>query len=432
MSTLTSALLPTLRSTPTELRMRLRYGVNQGESWRHFALGPERESIWARLREMDTRIIRVFLFDREMPDPATEWQLLASYLEAVLQVRAKPMVTFARFPPPFDSPNAIRAFADRCAALVRRSIEQWGGDVTRDWYWCVWHQPNSEWGGGLDFEQYRCIYEEAAQGILRWLAPYLRGRKALIGGPAVDGFQPFWLDWIWRFVNEIDNTVIGFASWHRYGDWRERGEWGAPEDPAIFQALLMSRTREYESRARTVSRLLRGRGILNVCGELNAHAHYEPRVSRPFNQTLFGAAYYVSSLLHLMRGGADVELLRNGTDHTGRYGAIDHTGAPTPLFHAKRLCARHIRYGDSISFPSDPNRSLEMVLARSRQGRSSLLLVHLDDALRTFELPEVPGFLLLKMDGSTGDRIAESTFRGAVTFHGYGVAVVTNLSNENQ
>ena len=73
-----------------------------------------------------------------------------------------------------------------------------------------------------------------------------------------------------------------------------------------------------------------------------------------------------------------------------------------------------------------------MVLARGEQGRSSLLLVHLDDAVMTFELPEVPGFLLLKVDGSTEDRIAESTFRGTVTFHGYGVAVVTNLSNENQ
>ncbi len=37
--------------------MRLQYGVNESDSWWHFALGPNRERLWAKLRELDVRII---------------------------------------------------------------------------------------------------------------------------------------------------------------------------------------------------------------------------------------------------------------------------------------------------------------------------------------------------------------------------------------
>src|SRR5713226_7982930 len=263
-----SAEMTKLDLAASEMPMQLRYGFNGRENWRHFALGPHRELISERLREMDTRIIRIFLFDKNTPDPVTDWHLFASYIQAILNVGAIPMVTFAKFPAPCD-PCAVHSFADRCADVVRDCIEQWGGEAVRHWYWCVGNEPNSEWvSGGLTFEQYRCIYEEVAQGLLRWLSPYLGEHKPLIGGPAADGFQPFWIDWVWRFVNEIDNSLIGFASWHRYGDWRELGQWGAPHDDAIFQRLLMARTADYETRAKTVDRILRGRNILNVCGEL--------------------------------------------------------------------------------------------------------------------------------------------------------------------
>ena len=418
---------------PPEIRMRLRYGVNEADSWWHFALGPQREHIWARLREMDTRIIRIFLFDKYAPDPVTEWSVFAAYVQAVLNVGATPMITFAKFPPPFDDPRALRRFAGRCADVVWNCIEQWGGEVVRDWYWCVWNEPNSPWvSGGLAFEQYRRIYEEAAQGILRWLAPYLEACKPLIGGPAVDGFQPFWMDWIWRFVNEIDNSLIGFASWHRYGDWREHGKWGAPQDEATYRALLMARTREYESRAQAIARLLKGREILNVCGQFNAHSHHEAHVSGPYNQSLFGATYYASALLRLLKGGADVELLRTGTDNGGPYGILDSQGRPAPAFHAKKLCAQYLRYGDRLCFPSLalPDR-LEVVFSSGEDGRQSLLLVHPVDEVETFPVPEGPnspghGLRLLKIDRGTAGEVVEGDFYGAVTFEGYGVAVVTS------
>ncbi len=203
---------------PGEQRMTMRYGVNQADQCWDFALGPARERIWARLREVDTRMIRLFLFDKGAPDHVKDWDTFAAYVQAVLNVGATPMMTFAKFHPPFDDPWAVRAFADRSADVVRRCVEQWGGATVRDWYWCVWNEPNNGWisDGGLTFEQYRHIYEELAHAALRWLAPHLGERRPLIGGPAVEGFPNFWWDWLWRFVNEIDNALIGFVDWHRY------------------------------------------------------------------------------------------------------------------------------------------------------------------------------------------------------------------------
>jgi hypothetical protein len=412
--------------------------VTEAENWWHFALGPHRERIWARLREIDTRIIRIFLFDKQAPDPVTDWESFAAYIQAVRNVGATPMVTFAKFHRPFDDPRAVRWFAERCADVVWGCIDQWGGEVVRDWYWCVWNEPNSAWiGGGLSFEQYRRIYEEVAQRICRWLGPYLAGRKPLIGGPAINGFLPFWTDWVWEFLNEIDESLIGFVDWHCYGDWREGGEWAAPRDEAAHQALIMFKTVEYEDRARMVDGLLRGRGIRNVCGELNAHSHHDARVSGPFNRTVFGATFYVSALLHLIKGGAHAELFWTGTDATGRYGMLNADGSPTPLFHAKRLCARYVRLGDRISFPIPPHPSVDVLVARGDETRRSALFVHTSDEAVRCAVDGVVGGLsgapvLLKMDRSTGGRVVKGRYDGAVSFEGYGIAAVTNGESHEQ
>src|SRR5713226_3446908 len=181
-----SAEMTKLDLAASEMPMQLRYGFNGRENWRHFALGPHRELISERLREMDTRIIRIFLFDKNAPDPVRDWHLFASYIQAVLNVGAIPMLTFAKCPRPMDDQRAVRWFANQCADVVWSCIERWGGETVRDWYWCVWNEPNNTWiSGGLNFEQYRCIYEEVAQGILRWLSPFLEGRKLQLGGPSV-------------------------------------------------------------------------------------------------------------------------------------------------------------------------------------------------------------------------------------------------------
>ncbi|MGH2366953.1 MAG: hypothetical protein ACRDI2_02045, partial [Chloroflexota bacterium] len=318
-------------------------------------------------------------------------------------------------------------------------VEQWGGEVVRDWYWCIWNEPNNDRiGGGLAFDQYHAIYREVAQTLLRWLAPYLAGHPPRIGGPAVDGFQPFWLDWIRQFVHDVDPALVGFTSWHRYGDWRTNGEWLAPADDAAFCSLLLAQTPDYEARARTVARLLAKRDVRNICGELNAHSHHDPRVSRRFNQSVFGAAYYASALIHLIRGGADVEMLWTGTDDTGPYGLLDKHGHPTPVFHAKRLCASYVRFGDWVSFPEpvvtddgSAGPDLDVLVARSDTGRRSALLVHLRDARATYLLGRWGGAvpqegILLKLDRGSGGVVTEMEAGERITFDGYGVAVVTS------
>ncbi|HET8563520.1 MAG TPA: hypothetical protein VFM35_06580 [Candidatus Binatia bacterium] len=417
--------------------MRLRYGVNETVSWWHFALGPEHERIWARLQEMDTRIIRIFLFDKNAPDPVTHWHLFASYVQAVLNVGAVPMITFAKLSRPVDDARSVRWFAKRCGDVVWSCIEQWGGEVVRNWYWCVWNEPNNTWiSGGLGFEQYRRIYEEVAEEILRWLSCYLRGRKLQLGGPSVEGFDPFWMDWIWRFVNEIDRTFIGFVNWHFYADWREHGEKGAPKDESVHRDLIMFQTQEYESRAHAVAHVMDKGKILNVCGEWNAHSHYLPHVRARFNQSMFGAAYGVSALLHLMRGGADAEMLWTGTDDACGYGVLDKDARPAPLFYAKALCAQYIRFGDWISFPlaQGTNPNLDIVVARGEDGRRSALLVNLKNETATYTVSELTGDAagyntLVKIDAGGGNQLIELSYDGKVSFSGYGVAVVTNMAN---
>jgi hypothetical protein len=421
---------------PVETRMRTLYGVNQADQCRDFAVGEDRERIRSMLQEIDTRIIRLFLFDKGAPDPVTEWPVFASYVQAVLEVGAVPMITFAKLHRPLDDPRAVRWFANQCSDVVWGCMEQWGPEVVRDWYWCVWNEPNNAWiSGEVSFEQYRRLYEAIATEVLRWLGPHLHGAKPKLGGPAVEGFQPFWLDWVWRFVNEIDNSLIGFLDWHCYGDWRDYGEEGAPSDPATYRALMMSKTADYGVRARTIGQMLEGRQIENICGELNAHSHYEMPVRERFNHSVFGATFYASALLHLLRAGVDAEMFWTGTEDEGGYGMMNSHGEPRPAFHAKRLTAQHVRHGDLLSFP-DPAAEcsdLEFVVATNAAGLCSGLLVHVKDEPAMYEVARLDDRLadltaLLKIDRGTGDEIVESVCDGTVQFDGFGVAAVTNLA----
>jgi len=423
--------------TGVPVRMRLRYGFNEADSWWHFAQGLQRERIWTRLRALHPRVVRIFLFDKNAPDPVGDWPLFAAYVQAVLNLGAVPMVTFAKSPRAVDNPRAVRWFATRCADVVWSCLEEWGEQVG-EWYWCVWNEPNSTWiGGGVPFEQYRQVYEEVAHRIRRWLAPVLRGRRPLIGGPAVEGFQPFWLDWVARFLTEIDRSLIGFVNWHRYSDWRADGERGAPGDPAEHRALMLAQTPDYELRARAVSRLTGTEDILNICGEWNAHSHYLPHVRARFNQSLFGAVYGASALLHLLRGGVDAEMLWTGTDDECGYGVVDKDGSPTPLYHAKRLCTEYVRYGDALRFPvAEAQRSaVDGVIAHGEDGQQSALFVHLLDTEATYDLAELAGRdladsgTLLILDRSSPTRVVTKPTSGVIAFQGSGVALVTNAAD---
>jgi hypothetical protein len=95
------------------------------------------------LRMMRTAVIRVFVFDKPVPNPITNWDLFVGYIQAVLDVGAVPMVTFAKYPPPYDNPRHLRTFIARCSDIVYGCIDQWGGRIVCDWMWCIWNEPNN-------------------------------------------------------------------------------------------------------------------------------------------------------------------------------------------------------------------------------------------------------------------------------------------------
>ena len=433
-------------------RMQLRYGFNEIDGWAAFALGEHREEIGRRLRLMGTKVIRVFVFDKPVPDPVREWHHFAAVLQAVLDAGAKPMVTFAKFHPPFEGTGNIRDFVARSCEIVWGCLEQWGGEEVKDWYWCVWNEPNNpDVGGDVSYAQYRRIYEELAAGVLALLEPHLGGQKPRLGGPAIDGTQrAFWMDWIAQLVADLDDRMLGFVSWHMYADWRPAVPseifkvklWGAPDSPngEVFRALAMAQTPEYEARARGVARLLHGRDILNVCGELNTVAHHEIGFTLGLNQNAFGGAYYASALIHLIRGGAQLEMRWTATskklDWGGRddaYGLLSTTGAPTPAGLAKQVFAQHVRYGDWVGYPDPPpgGEGIDAILAWDGQGRRSAVFVNTTPKPRVLKLAAWDEKLedcrnMLRVDSGTGDRVARDRFDGTVSLEGYGLAVATN------
>jgi hypothetical protein len=429
--------------------MQLRYGFNEIYGWWDLSQGPYRALIQRRLRRMGTQVVRVFVFDQPVPDPVKDWQSFAAYLQGVLDVGAKPMVTFARFHPPYDDPRSIGEFVARCSEVVWGCIEQWGGAEVKDWYWCVWNEPNNKIiGGDLTFSQYRRIYVAVAAAVLQLLKPHLGGRKALIGGPAIDGtHRAYWMDWIARLAAEVDDHLVAFASWHKYGDWRpavpsatlDLEMWGSPDAPtgAAFETLLMAQTPDYEARARGVGRLLDGRDILNVCGELNTMSHHEQYYTLGLNQNAFGGAYYASALIHLLRGGADLEMRWTATAHDDAYGLISKTGEAMPAGLAKELFAQHVRYGDWIRFPGSRvhHPDVEAVVASDDAGRRSGVLVNTSNRPRALNVGDLDKDLLasrevLRVDVETGNRIVREPFDGTVRLGGYGVAVVTNAATD--
>jgi hypothetical protein len=196
---------------------------------------------------------------------------------------------------------------------------------------------------------------------------------------------------------------------------------------------MMWHTADYETRARSVARLLGSSEVLNVCGEWNAHSHYLPVVRARFNQSHFGAAYGASALLHLIRGGVDAEMLWTGTDDACGYGVLDPNGVPTPLFYARRLCAQYLRRGDRIVVPALPDRArgLDGMVVQGACGRESTLLAHREPTTATYHVGDLTGShmeggTVIKIDHETGNTVRTQTGGGTVTFAGYGVAVLTN------
>lgn len=438
-----------LHLKPAAQRMKMRYGFNEIYGWWHFSQGEHREEIQRRLRLMDTKVVRVFVFDQPVPDPFKDWHSFEGVLQAILDIGAKPMITFAKFPPPYDRPKNIADFVARASEVVWGCIERWGGEEVSQWYWCIWNEPNNLIvGGDLTFEQYLRIYETLSDEIHRLLAPHLGTRCALIGGPAIDGtHRAYWMDWIARLLTEVDRKKVGFVSWHCYGDWRPAVPstslglemWNSPDSPdgEVFETLLLSQPPTYESRARGVARLLEGHDALNVCGELNTMSHHEFYYTLGHNQNLLGAAYYASALIHLIRGGADMEMRWTATAHSDAYGLIYRDGKPSPAALAKQLFVQHVRYGDELIFPANSieHPKLDAIVSRGEGGRLSAVFVNSSREAAEIAPARIHAELakcdkLFRLDAKTSERVKAETLAGEFTLNGYGIGVITSAGTD--
>jgi hypothetical protein len=407
-------------------RMHLRYGLNAGRYTRDLACGPLRERLLTSIREAGTALVRVSV----NPSIASmkRWHECEAMLDSIRQAGAAPALGVSS-PEAWTDSAAVRKFANDCGNLAARCVDRWGREEVSTWFWSVGDKPNSPWmdpvyagplqyfagcRSGLSFEGYRDVYERTAFALKQQIGSSTEHPR--IGGPCIDGFQSFWFDWMWRFAEEVDSGLIGFAAWNLFGEWREPGSWSAPVDPSLFERLLLSRTSEYWTRAEAVQLLLQGRGILNVCSELGPHFHPDPLISGEFNQGAFGAVYYASSLIELLRGGADAEFLWADCWADGFHGT-SHT------YEAKKLIARNVRFGDCISFPLeyDPAPDLDAVLACTPDHRAAVL-VHRCRGVCKIELdrwPELSGFSRVSFGGG-GSTLLDRQ----LVFDGYGVALL--------
>src|SRR5262249_50778299 len=127
-----------------------------------------------------------------------------------------------------------------------------------------------------------------------------------------------------------------------------------------------------------------------------------------------------SSLIHLMRGAADVEMLCS----------VAPGGTPQHL--AKQLCARFIRAGDHLDFSQFrkiPGR-VEAVMATGPDHELAAFLVHCSDEPFTVSLKDVPVLercrWSYKIDTTTNGKIVEGRIDGALQLNGFGVAVLAS------
>lgn len=434
---------------------RLRYGFNEIDGWPNFAFGAGRREIWRRLRLMNTEVVRLFVFDKPVADPFANWRHFMAVVDGVLASGAKPMITFAKFTPPFDSPRQIDRYVARIREIVWRALETWGGAEVATWLWCVWNEPNNpDVGGDLRYPDYLRIYEAAADAIVELVAPHTGGGRVRIGGPSIDGTQrAYWLDWIVRLLSDVGDDRLAFVNWHMYADWRPAAPLDSvtvklvddppPPDGTVFEALTMAGTPQYEARARSVGRLIAGRDVLNVCGEHNAIAHHDIAFTADLNRNVFGAAYYTSTLINLMRGGADLEMRWTATSKYwyGRedaYGLLSKDGAPTPAALAKQILAQHVRCGDQVRFPTElagtahsERVGIDAVVAKSADGRCSAVLVNTVARARSVDIgalaPDIrPGCDMLRLDLGTAGAVRRARACGSIPIEGLGVVVLSD------
>ena len=123
-------------------------------------------------------------------------------------------------------------------------------------------------------------------------------------------------------------------------------------------------------------------------------------------------------------------------DRDDAYGLLSMTGAPTPAALAKQLFAQHVRYGDRVAYPDPPpdDEGVDAILAWDGEDRRSAVFVNTTPKPRVLKLADWDEKLedcrnVLRVDSSTGQRVARDGFDGTISLNAYGVAVATNAAD---
>ena len=114
-------------------------------------------------------------------------------------------------------PKDFAKWAVICEHIIRHYTEGWADGFHYDIeYWEIWNEPDLDpddsthkrcWGGtAAQFYELYCV----AHKHLKACFPHLK-----IGGPAVAGLRPEWLDGFFNALNK-NGIVPDFFSWHRY------------------------------------------------------------------------------------------------------------------------------------------------------------------------------------------------------------------------
>src|SRR6185295_1311743 len=99
------------------------------------------------------------------------------------------------------------------------------------------------------------------------------------------------------------------------------------------------------------------------------------------------------------------------------YGLMSIDGEPTPACLAKQLFAQHVQYGDCVRFPMRRAPNIDSVISRNDKGRRSAVFVNTTGNACSLTVADWAGGLddciqTLRLDGSTGGRIARGPFTG--------------------
>ena len=223
-------------------RMQLRYGFNEVYGWWHFP----RASIASDPppAPSDGHAGRPPL--RVRPACARSGSRTGTCsrpVQAVLDAGATPMLTFAKFPPPYDEPRTIRHFVCRAAPRSSGAASSSGAGKGR-------RTGTGASGTSPTIRRRRRPELPAVPSHLRGgcrdivlpagAVPRWAGGPA-IGGPAMSvRIGPTGWTGLPGLVTDVDHRLVGFVSWHRYGDWRP----AVPErKPRIRPKVASLRTR---------------------------------------------------------------------------------------------------------------------------------------------------------------------------------------------